>query len=480
MNFSESLTENMNMFKEILKNNCMIVYRDMVNSQNEKIKASIIFADGLAGAVLLNDSIVLPFCKAKIPDNPPDMLDYIHKSVLRSNDVKSADDTEECITDIFSGDAVFLLDGSDKALIVNVRSPATRSISEPENERSLKGPRDGFSELILHNTALLMRRIKNERFKLEKFVMGSETKTTVVMAYIEGVCNEKMLKNVRKRLSSLHLSEITDTNRIAELIKGKIYTPFKTSGSTERPDVTAGKLLSGRIAVLIDGSPQVITLPFVFSEYFHSNDDYTINFYFASISRLLRYICFYLSIYLPGLYVSVIRHEKALLPSALLKEFAKEREGVPFSVTTELLIFLVFFEIIREAGTRTPSDIGQALSIVSGIILSETAISARLISTPSVIIIAVSGLAGVTLPQLLGASTLLRIAFLFLGYLAGSYGIILGSAVLFVHLCSIDILGVSYINSAFPPNGKTAGDALIRAPFTMLSKRKNNALVKED
>ena len=153
---------------------------------------------------------------------------------------------------------------------------------------------------------------------------------------------------------------------------------------------------------------------------------------------------------------------------------ASERTDVPFSVTAEVLIFLIFFEIIREAGTRTPAVIGQTLSIVSGIVLSETAISANLISTPSIIIIAVSGLAGITLPQLLGASTMLRIVFLLLSSVAGLYGIVTGSVILFVHLCSITVLGVPYINATLPLNRKTAGDTLIRAPFTVLSGRPEN------
>lgn len=474
MNFTANLAENINIFRQTLKNNCMIVFRDIINAHDETVKAAIIFSDGLAGSSLIAEAIIKPFCKTHIPDQSENKLDFIHKSVLRSNDIACSHDISDCITSIFSGDAVFLLDGYDYALKVNVRSPFTRSISEPENERSLKGPRDGFSELILHNTALLMRRIKNKDFKLERFIMGRETQTTVILAYIDGICNDKMLERVRKSLNNISIQEITDTNRIAELIKGKIYTPFKTSGSSERPDVIATKLLSGRMAIMIDGSPQVITLPFIFSEYFQSNDDYTINFYFASISRLIRYLCFYLSIYLPGFYVTAIRHQKIMLPPSLLMSIAAERSKVPFSITAEVFIFLIFFEIIREAGTRTPSVIGQTLSIVSGIVLSETAISANLISTPSIIIIAASGLAGVTLPQLLGASTMLRIIFLFLGSFAGLYGLIIASVILFVHLCSITVLGAPYINSTLPLNRKTAGDTIIRAPFTVLSKKREN------
>ncbi len=472
MIFTKSLSENVRIFKENLKNNGMIVFRDIKNTYDQKISATVIFADGIAGASLLNDFVVKPFITSPTLAKSENKLDFIMESVVFSNDVTKSSNYEECINALFSGDALFLIDGYDEILLVNARFPFTRSVSESENEKSLKGPRDSFGELILQNTALLMRRIKNPNFKIEKFIMGKQTKTTVLMCYIEGICEKGMVEKVRKRLSEINTDSLFDTNQISELIKGKTYTPFKTSGSTERPDIAANKLLEGRIVIMADGSPQVITLPFLFNEYFQSNDDYTINFYFASIARLVRYISFYISVYLPALYVCAVKFQKTILPESLLSSLSSERAGASFSVTVEVLIFLIFFEIIREAATRTPSAIGQTMSIVGGLILSETAASANIVSTPSIIVIAIAGITSVILPQMTGATTLLRISFVLLASLLGIYGLTIGTIILSVHLCSIDILEVAYVNSTIPPNKYSMFDTLIRAPYKFLERKR--------
>ncbi len=472
MNFSKNLDENINFFKEKLKNNGMIVYREIKNAFSPDIKATIIFADGIAGATLLNDFVVKPFIESEALKASENKLDFVMEAVVFSNDVVKTSDYEQCINSLFSGDALFLVDGYDEILLVNARFPFTRSISESENEKSLKGPRDSFGELILQNTALLMRRIKNPDFKIEKFIMGKNTQTTVLMCYIEGICENEMVERVRKRLKEINTDSLLDSNQISELIKGKTYTPFKTCGSTERPDITANKLLEGRIAIMTDGSPQVITIPFLFNEYFQSNDDYTINFYFASIARLVRYLSFYISVYLPAIYICAVKFQKTILPESLLISLAGERSGAAFSVTAEVLIFLVFFEIIREAATRTPSAIGQTMSIVGGLILSETAASANIVSTPSIIVIAIAGITSVILPQMTGATTLLRIIFVFLASLLGIYGLTIGTIILSIHLCSIDVLKVAYVNSTIPLNKYSMFDTIIRAPYKYLEKKK--------
>ena len=472
MKFDKNLDENVSVLKEKLKNNGMIVFRDIRNSYAPEIRATIIFADGIAGATLLNDFVVKPFITSDTLKDSKDKLSFVMESVVFSNDVVKSSDYEQCINALFSGDALFLIDGYDEILLVNARFPFTRSVSESENEKSLKGPRDSFGELILQNTALLMRRIKNPDFKIERLIIGENTKTTVLMCYIEGICENEMVEKVRNRISKIKTDSLFDTNQISELIKGKTYTPFKTSGSTERPDIAANKLLEGRIVIMTDGSPQAITVPFLFNEYFQSNDDYTINFYFASIARLVRYISFYISVYLPALYICAIKFQKTILPESLLQSLSSERAGAAFSVTAEVLIFLIFFEIIREAATRTPSAIGQTMSIVGGLILSETAASANIVSTPSIIVIAIAGITSVILPQMTGATTLLRICFVLLASFLGIYGLTIGTIILAIHLCSIDILEIAYVNSTIPLNRYSMFDTIIRAPYKYLERKK--------
>ncbi|MBQ7792431.1 MAG: spore germination protein, partial [Clostridia bacterium] len=333
----------------------MIVFRYLENASDPDAKAVAIFTDGLVGASLVNDYVVKPFIGNTLLKHQEDKLSFVKNSVLQSNDIVVLTEYEECIKRLFSGDVIFFLDGFATPLAVNARFPATRSISEPENEKALKGPREGFCELILFNTALLMRRLKNDRLKLESFTLGNRTKTPVVMAYIDGVCHPELIGQIRNQLLAIDTDAITDTNQIAELLKAKPYSPFKTTGSTERPDVIANKLLEGRIAIIADGTPQVITVPFLFNEYFQSSDDYSINFYFGSISRLLRYLSFLIAIFLPDLYLACVKFQPEILPEKLLYSISASRMSVPLSSTMELLVFLIFFEILREASTRTPS-----------------------------------------------------------------------------------------------------------------------------
>ncbi len=473
MNFSPNLQENYHHFKQIFQNNCMVVFRYLENSFNPNLKGLAIFADGLVGASLVNDYVVKPFLNNPKLQNSENHLLFVKNSVLQSNDIVILNDYEECIKRLFSGDVIFFLDGFPTPLAVNARFPATRSISEPENEKSLKGPREGFCELILFNTALLMRRLKNDRLKFESFTLGNRTKTPVVMAYLEGICHNKLILETKKRLNRINTDAITDTNQIAELIKAKPYSPFKTTGSSERPDVVANKLLEGRIAIIADGTPQVITLPFLFNEYFQSSDDYSLNFYFGTISRLLRYLSFLIAVFLPALYLASIKFQKEILPEKLLYSISAARMNVPLSATMELIVFLIFFEILREASTRTPSVIGQTLSIAGALILGQTAVEANFISIPAIIIVAISGLCSNVLPQMRGALLLCRLAILIIASQIGIYGVILGACAIIIHLSDITVYSTSYLNDMLPHEKNGWMDIYIRAPYRFLTQKKD-------
>ncbi|MBO5407971.1 MAG: spore germination protein [Clostridia bacterium] len=473
MNFSLNLQENYENFKQIFQDNCMVVFRYLENSFAPHLKAVAIFADGLVGASLVNDYVVKPFIGSQPLQDAKNPLLFVKNSVLQSNDIVVVTDYEDCIKRLFSGDVIFFLDGYDTPLAVNARFPATRSISEPENEKSLKGPREGFCELILFNTALLMRRLKNDRLKLESFTLGNRTKTPVVMAYLDGICHETLICETRKRLQQINTDAITDTNQIAELIKAKPYSPFRTTGSSERPDVVANKLLEGRIAIIADGTPQVITLPFLFNEYFQSSDDYSINFYFGTVSRLLRYLSFLIAIFLPAMYLAVVKFQKEILPEKLLYSISAARMNVPLSAAMELLVFLIFFEILREASARTPSVIGQTLSIAGALILGQTAVEANFISVPAIIIVAISGLCSNVLPQMRGAMLLCRLGILLVASQIGIYGVILGALAIIIHLSDITVSSTSYLNDMLPHSKGSWMDIYIRGPYRFLTQKKD-------
>ncbi len=473
MNFSTKLDENIAHFQEKFRGNCMIVFRYLENAASSHIKGTAIFSDGLVGASLVNDYVVKPFISNTHFSEQQNKLLFLKNSVFQSNDVVFIKTEEELVQRLFSGDVIFFLDGYTSPLSVNARFPATRSISEPENEKTLKGPREGFCELILFNTALIMRRLKNEHLKLENFTLGQETKTTVILAYIDGICHHGLLEKTRHRLQQIETEGLTDTNQLAELLKDKPFSPFKTTGSTERPDVVCHKLMEGRIAILADGTPQVITLPFLFHEYFSSTDDYSVNFYYGSISRLLRYLSFLIALFLPALYLAAVKFQLEILPEKLLYSISISRMNVPFSATMELLIFLLFFEILREASTRTPSVIGQTLSIAGALILGQTAVEANFISVPAIIIVAISGLCTNVLPQMRGPLILIRFGILIAASFLGIYGVVLGAIALLIHLCDITVSGQSYLNEIVIKR-RNFWDIYIRGPYRFLRENHQN------
>ena len=470
MDFSTNLDENITQLQERFQGNCMIVFRYMENAVSPETKGLAIFSDGLVGSSLVNDYVVKPFIGNVLFSQQEDQLQFLKNSVFQSNDVVLIQNIDELVQRLFSGDVIFFLDGFKTPLAVNARFPATRTVSEPDNEKTLKGPREGFCELILFNTALIMRRLKNEHLKLENFTVGNQTKTTVIMAYLDGVCHPELVKKIRNRLHEIVTDGLTDTNQLAELLKDKPFSPFKTTGSTERPDVVCHKLLEGRIAILADGTPQVITLPFLFHEYFSSTDDYSVNFYYGSISRLLRYISFMIAIFLPAIYLAAVKFQLEILPEKLLQSISSSRMNVPFSATLELFIFFLFFEILREASTRTPSAIGQTLSIAGALILGQTAVEANIISVPAIIIVAISGLCTNVLPQMRGPLILIRLVILIAASFLGIYGVVFGAIALITYLSDITVAGKSYLAQMIPQKGNL-WDIYIRGPYRFLKKK---------
>lgn len=476
MDFSTRLDENIARYQEKFQGNCMVVFRYLENTVAPHVRGIAIFSDGLVGASLVNDYVIKPFLANTQLPLEENKLHFLRTSVFQSNDVVTLQNEDELYQRLFSGDVIFFLDGYANPLAVNARFPATRSISEPENEKTLKGPREGFGELILFNTALIMRRLKNEHLKLENFTLGTKTKTTVIMAYIEGVCPTDFTDNIRNRLTQMTTDGLTDTNQLAELLKDNLFSPFKTAGSTERPDVVCHKLMEGRIAILADGTPQVITLPFLFHEYFSSTDDYSVNFYYGSISRLIRYLSFLIALFLPAIYLSAVKFQLEILPEKLLYSISISRTNVPFSATMELLVFLLFFEILREASTRTPSAIGQTLSIAGALILGQTAVEANFISVPAIIIVAISGLCTNVLPQMRGPLILIRFAILIVASFLGIYGVVLSAIVLLIHLSDMNVAGENYLKDmAIKPSNLM--DIYIRGPYRFL--RENHQKYKE-
>ncbi len=475
MALSRKLDDNIELFKKIFKKHEDINYRVIENIYNKKIRICLISVESMLDKVLINDNILKPIIFTKLEDLnlSSNKLDKLLDSIISTNEIERTSDIDKLVTSLLYGDAILLFDGLDEGILISCKHFEIRSISEPSSERTIKGPKEGFVELISVNISLIRRRISSPNLIFKFKEMGTETKTTVSYCYMEGIVNDKIVKELENRLSKIEVDAILTAQQIVELICDRPYSPFDTIGSTERPDSVAGKLLEGRIAILVDGFPVALTIPFVFQEYFQASEDYYVNYYFASVNRAIRYICFFLTISTPALYVSLVTFHREMIPTPLLLSIISARQGVPLPAILETILLLFVFEILREAGVRFPEQIGSAVSIVGALIIGEAAVTAKLVSAPIVIVIALTGISGFLIFSLKGAIIILRTLFILMSGFLGVYGYIFGIILLVLHLMSLESFGVPYMLNMTSIRKQDLKDTLIRAPWWYMKLRPN-------
>ncbi|HZK70739.1 MAG TPA: spore germination protein, partial [Clostridia bacterium] len=373
---------------------------------------------------------------------------------------------------------LFLLDGYDKALVIDTKGWKVRAVTESTSEKTVRGPRECFTEAIMVNLSLIRRKLKTPDLKFVFKDIGRRTKTKVCMCYLESVASPQIIAELNKRIETIDIDGILDSGYIQEMIKDSPLSPFKTIGNSERPDVVVAKLLEGRIALIVDGTPDVLTLPYVFIEYFQSNEDYYHNFIYGSLGRIIRIIGAIITISVPAVYVALITYHQELIPTSLLLSISASIQGTPFPTIVEAMVLLFAFDMLREAGTRMPTAVGQAVGIVGALVLGQAAVEAKFVSAPMVIIIALAGISSLALPKMVGASITIRLIFLVLAASLGLYGFIFGVIGLLIYLFGMRSFGVPYMLSLVISDEQYNKDTLIRAPWWYMSLRPKLIAVK--
>lgn len=462
---SNSLEANIKMFDEIFHDDDTLLKRPVENQMNNKIRGCILFFDGMIDKDVVNENMIQPFVRNTLLKDKESLIDRIKNQVLATHNIEKTADVNTLIDSMYNGESIFLLEGSSEALVIFSKGWQTRAIEEPETERVLRGPREGFTESLDINLSLIKRKLRTPDLKIKSRVLGERSRTKVCVCYIKGIVNEKVLEELNRRLDGITIDGIMDSGYIQELIRDSPYTPFKTIGSTERPDIVAAKLLEGRIAIIVDGSPVALTAPHIFIEYFQSNDDYYTNFYFGSIGRLIRVLGFIMTISVPAIYVALTTYHQEIIPTPLILNISAAREGVPLPTIVEVFTMLMVFEILRETGLRMPMFMGQALSIVGVLVIGQAAVEAKFVSAPMVTVVAFTGITGLMITRLSGAVILIRVIFLLLAGVLGLYGYIFGVAGLLVHLFELRTFGIPYMYKLmFLDPKEDVKDTMIRAP----------------
>lgn len=466
---SQSLTENTRFFQQKFQNAMDFMLRDL---DLGGVPAALLGLDGLVNKQVITLSILDPLLAAPPPEKPGEAaLAYIEGQVLATMEQKRVGDTAQALTLLMSGFALLLVEGCREGLAFGVQGFATRGPEEPQNEVMQRGAKDGFTESFLTNIAMIRRRLKTTDLKFEKVEVGAQSHTPLALCYLQGVASPAILAQVKQRLAACDLQTVLGAGYLSGFLdRGRL---FRGVGMTERPDVVCGKIEEGRIAILVEGTPSALLVPFLFVENFQTLDDYLARPFYGTFLRWLKYAAFFLSAFLPGLYVAIVTHHPEMLPEALLLKIAESESQTPFPIMAETLLLYFLYEVLREAGLRAPRSLSATVSIVGGLVVGDTAVAAGLVGAPSLLVVALTAIAGYAVPRLYEPLALLRLGFLLAGNFLGVWGVVIGLTVLLMDLCGTSSFGVPLLSPIAPFRGELAArDVLARADWRRLARRR--------
>jgi len=472
-----SLTDNIAILKKALGNSTDLVISEVPVGSTGQVRVGIVYTDGLADENKISRLMEALILHAAKEDQflRPDVLQLLKNYVQTVGSVKEVDDFPSVFTSILSGETAILVDGFATGFIASTKGWEDRGVQESTVQNVVRGPKEAFSENIRTNTALIRRKINDPNLWLESKQIGRVTKTNVAVMYIKGIAKDKVVKEVHKRLDRIDIDGILESGNIEELIQDETFTFFPTIFDTERPDIVAGNLLEGRVAILVDGTPFVLIVPVMFTQFYQSPEDY----YHRSnlgILRWLRTISFFITLLGPSVFIAVTTFHQEMLPTTLMISIAAQREGVPFPAAVEAFLLEVTFEILREAGVRIPRAVGPAISIVGALVLGEAAVQAGLVSPAMVIVVAITAITSFVIPSFSMSIPLRILRFVLMALAAsfGLYGIFVGLLAMIMHLCSLRSFGVPYMAPLAPMNLADQKDTFIRLPIWTLHKRPRN------
>lgn len=400
-------------------------------------------------------------------------MKFLEERALAAAESIKVYDIESLSEKIMLGFCALLVDGAPYGLCFGVQAYEKRSVQEPDNETMQRGAKDGFAENFQTNMSLIRRRLHSPELKFEQLSVGDISATPIVLCYLKDRAKPDDVRIIRDKLKAIKLDNIAESAYIAGSLKqSKI---FDAIGTTERPDTLCSKLCEGKIAIIIDGTPDVIVYPYLFIENFRCIDDYAARPYYSSFIIWIRYLAFIVAAFLPGVYAAVVIHRPELLPDILLTKFAQEQSKTPFTVIWELLLVNFLYEVMREAGLRAPKALSQAVSIVGTLVIGDTAVSAGMIGAPSLMVIASSAVSAYAIPKLYDQLSILRLGLLIIGGSFGTWGVIISAFLLICNIVSQSSLGVPSAAPIAPFDFKAMGDILSRRPIRKIAsfRRKN-------
>lgn len=464
MKLSTSLKDNVQKLKKQLTSQD-IAFLDV---KLGKTDGALIFAKDMVDKQAIGELILKPLSKISKKITKKSFTE-----LFLSPEMEEVSDIQALVDQVVLGNACILCDGIDNAISFGLKQFEKRAITEPPTSSVIKGPREGFVESLPVNISLMRRRIKSPDLHFENLTIGEYSKTPVALCYVDGIADKKLVSTIKSKLKEIKIDAVLDSSYITKFLGQHKASLFKQTGNTEKPDILAAKILEGRVAIFVDGSPIALTVPYLIIEDFQSPSDYYSSPYNASVARIIRLLSVLISILLPAFFVSAELYHLQLIPLSFLLTIVNSIKGIPLSPSYEMFFTILIFEILNEASIRMPRYVGMVVSIVGGLVLGETAVNAGIISAPTLMIVALSGICLFTVPELEKSFSLIRFINIFVAGAFGGYGLLLNLAIILIYLVSFENFGTPLFAPFSPLIPQDLHDGLIK---TFMLKSKNRPL----
>lgn len=459
--------------------------RMLLIKDNPEIPATLAYIEGLADSKIINDSILKPLIQNRLFDScrsEAEASALISTGAVYSSSLKVITNIKDLVDDLLMGNAAIVFNSEKAAFSFGAKSELSRAISEPTGENVIKGAKDSFIENLRTNTALCRLKIGSPYLGIEEFMVGKQTKTIVDMLYMKNTATDKLVNEVRKRIKAIDVDKMLTPGVLEEYIVDEKYTTFPQILYTERPDRFCSSLVDGRVGLIIEGMPLAYIVPGTLLQFFQTPDDYSVQFIIGSVLRLLRFMAMFLTLVLPGFYICITTFHTEMLPAELAFSIVASKEGVPFPMFVEVLILLIAFELLVEAGLRLPKTIGQTVSIVGALVVGQAAVEAKILSPATVIVVAMTAIASFTLPNqdFSNAIRLWRFIFVVLSSIIGMFGLTFGLILLLHHWCRLESFGVPYLDPFVANEDEQLQDTIFRFPISSMKKRPSGLHTKNE
>jgi spore germination protein KA len=449
-----------------------IVVREFELRTVPGIKAMLVFMDGLVDKAIINHLLQSLMLFSGVGRPGGRIADFVKENLLPGNQVQEVKYFKDVLKGVNFGDSAFFFEGSDRALVVETKGIEHRAVDRPNTEQTVRGPQEGFGEILRVNTALIRKHARSGELTTEMFTVGERLPNDVAIMYLRDLANAALVNEVKRRIKSIKIDYMMDSGMLEGLIEDSPYNLNPQTIATERPDRVVAFLAEGKVAILVNGSPQVLVVPCTMYAQLHTGEESYLRWQYGTFIRYVRLVAFYISFLLPGVYLSIVLFHQEMIPTELLLAIAGNRERVPFPSVVELLLLEFSFELVREAGVRIPGVIGTTIGIVGALILGQASVQANIASPILVVLVAVTGLSSFAVPNFALAFTLriYRFFYIILGGLLGFFGITIGLFVQILLTTNLKSFGVPYLSPSGPRTG-LGYDVVYRLPLFFHEKR---------